>query len=254
MDADTDNSNTKKRKSKWTTSYSNMSIKQAEKRLGFRFGSLEAIPVGRMLANANKGENPDSMLETKGMVYEQLVRHLEVEGFPTEADPDFKESNINHLVYATISPILQNFIRKTGRKTLRLRSEKELVSPDGETGGTEEFVIVDLISVEEESFILIVEAKRSSLGLAMKQCLLAMKDIRDNNANGKVYGFVTTGETWQMLEYDGKVLRKAESIVVLFETMGEDKARWMKDYSILVDCISVALSCGGMVKKNVVVG
>lgn len=38
----------------------------------------------------------------------------------------------------------------------------------------EEIVIVDLVSANEERFILVVEAKRSSLGQAMKQCLLAI--------------------------------------------------------------------------------
>jgi hypothetical protein len=31
-----------------------------------------------------------------------------------------------------------------------------------------------------------------------------MKDMRDVNDGGEVYGFVTTGETWRMLKYDGK--------------------------------------------------
>ena len=181
------------------------------------------------------------------------MRYILVEGFPTEADPDFKETNINHLVYATISSILEKSILTTGRKILRLRSEKEIVPTDGETGSTEEFVMVDLISVKKERFILIVEAKRSSLGQAMKQCLLAMKDMSDNNGGGEVYGFVITGKGWQMLRYDGVSFQMTEEMVVLFYTMGEDKSRWMRDYSILVDYISVALSSGGIVKKNVVV-
>ena len=62
--------------------------------------------------------------------------------------------------------------------------------------------MLDLISVNDEKFIFIVDAKRSSLGQAMKQCLLAAKDMKYSNGEGKVYGFVTMGEQWQMLEYD----------------------------------------------------
>ena len=51
-----------------------------------------------------------------------------------------------------------------------------------------------------------------------------------------------------MLEYDGKVFRKTNSIVVLFDSMDEEK-----EGSVLVDCINFALSNGGIVKKNVVV-
>ena len=55
----------------------------------------------------------------------------------------------------------------------------------------------------------------------MRQCLLAMKVIRDRNRDGKVYGFVTTGELWQMIEYDGTSFRMTHSIIVVF-------GKWMK--------------------------
>ncbi|RPB15816.1 hypothetical protein P167DRAFT_542534 [Morchella conica CCBAS932] len=204
-----------------------------------------------MLANAKYslgGGCLDAILKTKEKVYDGIVEHLEIEGYPTEANPDFKEANISDLVYITLHPILFDFKRKTGR-TVRLLREKEIVSTDGETGGTEEFVMVDLVSVTEEKFIFIVEAKRSSLGQAMKQCLLAMKDMRDNNGGvGEVYGFVTTAEFWQMLSYDG-AFQVTNKLDVLFHTMGEEKEKWMKGYAVLVDCMYAALSNGGIVEK-----
>jgi len=247
-----DNAN-KKRKSTSNpkTSYSNMTVAQAQSRLGFRFQSLKGIPVERMLENAEDSIEAEAFLkadDTKEEVYREITRYIRVEGYPTEAEPTFKESSITHLVFATICPIIDDFIRISGRKNLRLRSEKAILSNDGETGGEEEFVVMDLISVEEEKYVLIVEAKRSSLGKAIRQCALAMKDMRDYNGEGKVYGFVTTGESWQMLEYDGKVFRKTNNLVVLFESMDEEKERWMKEGAVLVDCINFALSNGGIVK------
>lgn len=112
---------------------------------------------------------------------------------------------------------------------------------------------MDLIAVTEEKYVLIVEAKRSSLGKAARQCLLAMKDMRDNNGEGKVYGFVTTGEYWQMFQYDGTSFQKTNAITVIFDSMDEEKDLWMKQRSVLVDCINVALSDGGIKEKNVVV-
>ena len=53
-----------------------------------------------------------------------------------------------------------------------------------------------------------------------------------------MYGFVTTGEIWKMLEYDGTSFRKSESITVIFDTMDEDKQRWLDMSSCLVDCIA----------------
>ena len=58
---------------------------------------------------------------------------------------------------------------------------------------------MDAISLKEQRFIFIVEAKRSSLGQGMIQCLAAMKDGWDPNSGG----FVTTGKSWRMLVYDG---------------------------------------------------
>lgn len=246
----------KRRKSKWTTSYSKMSQADAEKRLGLRFERLEsqAILVETMLAEAEykpEGEDLNATLETKEEVYRQIVRYLKIEGYPSEASADFKEANINDLVLYAIGPILYDFTCSTERD-IRLRREKEIVSTDSETGGTEEFVVVDLISVMEEKFVLIIEAKRSSLAQALKQCLLSMKDMRDNNGGGKVYGFLTTGESWQMARYDGTSFTLTDSFIVTFRTMGSNKERWMKDCSILVDCMNVALGNGGILRKRLI--
>ncbi|KAA8898902.1 hypothetical protein FN846DRAFT_194803 [Sphaerosporella brunnea] len=204
-----------------------------------------------MLAEAKggiEGLGMDAIQKVKEKVYDLILDHLEIEGYPTEADPDFKEANVNDLVHYIIGPIISDFKRKTGRKVFLLR-EKEMVSTNGETGGYEEFLVVDMISVMEEKVVLVIEAKSSSLGEAMKQCLLAMKDMRDNNVEGMVYGFVTTGESWRMLSYDGTSFALTEKIEVLFEGMHGDKERWMGEYSVIVDCMNVALSNGGLVEK-----
>ena len=88
-------------------------------------------------------------------------------------------------------------------RNIRLSREKEIIANDNETGGNEDFVVMDRISAEEQTFVLIMEAKKSYTGEAMKQCLLGMKDARDNNGGGIVYGFVTAGEHWEMIRYDG---------------------------------------------------
>ena len=89
-----------------------------------------------------------------------------------EGNADFSESNINDLVYIIINPIISDFIRfqvgkQAGRERIVLRREKIIVSPDGETGGREEFVVVDRISVREEKVVLIMEARRPSLGIGV---------------------------------------------------------------------------------------
>ncbi|KAF8475916.1 hypothetical protein BDZ91DRAFT_710578, partial [Kalaharituber pfeilii] len=196
---------------KCQTSYSNITEAEAEKRLNIRFDFITQTPIEKVQPKTKclaKGLTVDVISKTKQKVYDQIVQYLLVEGFPNrqgfpiEASSAFKESSINHLVYATISPILADFIRITGHDTMRLWSEKELIARDGETGGMQDFVVVDVISVTEETYVLVVEAKRSFVGKAMRQCLLAMKDMRDNNGKGTVYGFTTTGVSWQMIIYD----------------------------------------------------
>ena len=77
------------------------------------------------------------------------------------------------MVYATISQVLRDFIRRTGQKGIQLRREKEIAGIDEETGGYEEYVVLDLISVTEERYVFVVEGNRSPVRKAMKQCLLA---------------------------------------------------------------------------------
>ena len=68
------------------------------------------------------------------------------------------------------------------------------MSMDSETGGHGEFVVVDGISLKRQKFVFAIEAKRGSLGKGVGEFLLAMKDMRDKNGGGAVFGFVTTGE------------------------------------------------------------
>ncbi|RPA98975.1 hypothetical protein L873DRAFT_1643942, partial [Choiromyces venosus 120613-1] len=106
---------------------------------------------------------------------------------------------------------------------------------------------VDRISLTEERYVFVIEAKRSSLAQALKQCLLAMKDMGDNNSDGVVYGLITTGSLWQMMTYDGKSWSLTEQFPSLFPRMRADRERWIRDYSVLVDCVYAALTGGGLV-------
>ncbi|KAF8425155.1 hypothetical protein EV426DRAFT_716306 [Tirmania nivea] len=116
---------------------------------------LKAVPVETMLAKAKyriEETHSEAILKTKEKVHDNVIDYLLIKGYPTEGDSDFKGANINHLVYTAISLVLTNFIRITGRTDVRLRGEKAITATDSETGGPEEFVVVDLVSVEEERF------------------------------------------------------------------------------------------------------
>ena len=107
----------------------------------------------------------DAVGETKETVYGRILEHLIVEGYPTEANLDFKV-NVDHFVYTVIVPVLNDFMRRTGRKDIQLKCEKKIAPTDGKAGGEEEFV-VDMISVGQENFIL-VGSKRSTVREAIR--------------------------------------------------------------------------------------
>ena len=192
-------------------------------------------------------EAEDDTLNTKQKVYERLLEHLEMEGYLGEEDPDFKEANINNLVLHAIGPILTDSKRKTGRN-IQLMREKRIISSESMTGGYEEFVMVDLVATKKNAFVLVVEAKRSNVGSAVRQCLLALNYMRDANGGGKVFGFITTGEDWRVVVYDGNRFEMTEKFSILFDTVGKQRERWMRDYSALVDCMNVALRNGGIIE------
>ncbi|KAF8449873.1 hypothetical protein BGX38DRAFT_1186766 [Terfezia claveryi] len=192
-----------------------MTIPEAEKRLGVRLDELETVSIVEVLGR-HKSEVGDGIKEK---VYERILEYLKFEGYPTEARVGYKEVKVSDLVLYTIGPILSEFRDRVGRK-IRLEREKEIISTDEETTGYEEFVVIDRISVTGEKFVIIIEAKRGSLGEAIKQCCLALKDARDTNGGGYMD--------------------------LLLDQMHDQKEKWMKDHSVLVDCIWFALGNGGM--------
>ncbi|RPB01533.1 hypothetical protein L873DRAFT_1803235 [Choiromyces venosus 120613-1] len=144
--------------------------------------------------------------------------------------------------------MIAQFKRETKWK-LHLSRQKEITLIDSSTSGMEEFVVMDYISHDQIKYILIVEAKKASLGEARKQCFLSLKNMWDCNGGGTVYGFVTMVDSWRMISFDG-TFKMSEKIELMFDSMDKDKERWMAAYSILIDYFNVALSnsAKGLVK------
>jgi len=245
-----------KRKAKGTTSYSSMSKQATEKRLQVRISNLilASNPIDEILHQRGKAKYDVS--DTKEKVYARLVEYLDCEIYPSMAEDDFTESTVYDIVTAVLLPTLSDFKHKSQRGDMKLYKEKGILSVDEETGGKEEFVVMDFISSTEEekerTFVLLVEAKRASLALAFRQLLLALKDMWDTNGGkGIVYGFATTGEDWQMVTYNGG-FQLTDKFSVMFPSMGkpERKEKWMKEFSVIVDLIYMALEEGGNVAGN----
>ena len=80
----------KKQKAIEKISYSKIT---ANKKLGFRASSLKGTPPVSMLEN----EQCEGLKEIKERVYDWIPEYIEIEGYPTEGVPDFKESSISKL-------------------------------------------------------------------------------------------------------------------------------------------------------------
>ena len=235
----------------WNASYSEVTIREAQSKLGFGLGNLEAntTPVKSMLDSRAKLLGEHALKDTKLKVYERIVEYLEVEGYFLDSE----YSRISDLVYSVTAAILSDFKSKAEIPSLYLQRGKETVSANFQTGGVQEFVVADLVSViEDRSVLVIVEARRrgTSFGEAVKRCLLAMRDMRERNGGvGEVYGFVTAGDIWRMIRYGGS-FEMTDTFSILFGRMAKDKQRWMKEFSILVECMVMALSHGGVVQRG----
>ncbi|KAG0643116.1 hypothetical protein HOY80DRAFT_1098114 [Tuber brumale] len=168
--------------------------------------TLPGIPVKQMREWECVLLGQDTILTAKRRVYEGLVSYMDAGGYPTEANPDFKEADIKDIVAFTIYPILT--IRGLPRwipVLLVWRNSSRWIT---------------YLSPERNVFI--VEAKKVSRGEAGEVDFLAPRDMWDRKGGDTI----------------------SEKIDLMFDTMDEDEERCMADYSILIDSCNVALSNG----------
>lgn len=229
----------------WAYSYSTITTDQAERRLDFRLS--EVLESAKPIADVLRGLGASSIYETrytKEKVYDRIVEYLKVETPPSIPSDYINKFSLNDLVYTVIAPIISDYMDVSEDDGIKIFREKEIVGVDGEIGGEVEFVVIDNISVTEEKFVLVITS-------GMKQLLLSMKDMRDRNRHGTIYGFTTTGDKWQMVSYDGAAWTVSEDFKLMFPRMREpeQKERWMQDFSGLIDVMYFALSDGGAVKQ-----
>jgi len=231
-------------------------MRQAEKRLGFRIKHFEkkGIPVSKMLTEAEPeipGLTDEQIQQTKEKVFDNIVQCVEAKGYPMDSDEDYNMGMVTDLVMLIFLPIMEAFRRGTTR-LLSLQREREIIAVDSEMGGIQDFVGVDFVAPGQRKFIFVVEATNSLVGQAKRKCLLALKDIGDNNDEGIVYGFVTTAEQWQVIRYDrdGTTFTQSDRFPVMFPGMGHEKERWMKEGALIVDFIHMVLRSGGFTAKK----
>ncbi|RPA91265.1 hypothetical protein L873DRAFT_337917 [Choiromyces venosus 120613-1] len=125
-------------------------------------------------------ETGDAILKTQERAHDRIWVHLIARCFLRSLIRTSKE--IKSATWFTLPSFTSSPMLASTRKTLPLQRERHLIPIACTIGDYEEFVVVDQISMKEEKFVFILEAKRPSLGQAVKQCLLAMY-ISDSNGD-----------------------------------------------------------------------
>ncbi|PUU73691.1 hypothetical protein B9Z19DRAFT_1111067 [Tuber borchii] len=226
-------------KLKYQKAYSKMNTQETEERLGLIFKKFErdAVSISQMLADAKpefKGLGEEQVEGTKKKIFNNIIDLINVEGYPSEANDDFNKANVNDLV-AFILPIVTAFQRGTGRE-LRLQRERDIIT-------------TNFIGNGDHKFAFVVEAQKAFIGQARRLCMLALKEMGDNNPGGVLYGFVTSGDCWRIIRYQGGIFTQTDPVQVVFRTMEHEKEKWLKESSIIVDFLHAALRSGGFVAE-----
>ena len=208
-----------------------MNMQEIEKKLGLTFSQFEkaAVSIRQMLADTKpeiKGLGEEQVERAKEKVFDNIVGLVEGAKYPGKG----RASTLAALIFI---PVLAAFRRETGRK-LRLQRKTDTIS-------------ATLVGAKGYKFLLVAEAKKAGIGNVKRQLMLALKEVGDNNPGGVVYGLVASGDFWHIIRYQRKIFTQTDPIQVAFRTMGRDKAKWLKESSIIVDFLDAVLRSEGFV-------
>ena len=205
--------------------YSKMNMQEIEKKLGLTFSQFEkaAVSIRQMLADTKpeiKGLGEEQLERAKEKVFDNTVGLVEGAKYPGKG----RAGTLAALIFI---PVLAAFQRETGRK-LRLLRKTDTIS-------------ATVVGTKDHKFFLVAEAKKAEIGNVKRQLMLALKEVGDNNPGGVVYGLVTFGDFWQIIRYQREIFTQTDPVQVVFPTMGCDKAKWLKESSIIVDFLDAVL-------------
>ncbi|CAF0914543.1 unnamed protein product [Adineta steineri] len=234
----TDIEEVSRKKREYTTAFLNVSQEEAELLLGFKIYQFynDQLPIEQFITKTA----PE---ELKKKIFDRLTDCMNSEGFPEATIAPINESVVTDYVGLILMAMVAYSNRTTHRNELMLLREKQIISKDEQYGENIEFVTTQMVHVRNTRYILVVEAKRDSLGKGLIQLLLALKSMSDiNNDQKMVYGFVTTAINWQLITYDGQLWKLSEPAVALLGNMGTKEDRWLKQNTQILDVIFTVLS------------
>ena len=204
-----------------------MTREAAEKKLNISIDKLPIVPLEEML-----GPIPEISRGIKEEVYRKLVKPSGACRYAAPPGSNWKGPNDGDLFFFAITPVLFDIVFTFGLQAKFYRAE----AIDEESQEREG---MNLIKFREERYGLVIEAKQDNTWSGLKQLLLGMKDVAEHSGPVRevYYGFTTTGVAWRMVDYDGKDFRISTEMDLVFDGMAENKDKWLKDCSVVVDCL-----------------
>jgi hypothetical protein len=163
---------------------------------------------------------------------------IESEGFPEATILPMNESVVRENVGLILQAMISHCRHMMNLHDLILTREKQIIINDEQVDGNMEFVIIQMINVENTRYVLVIKPKRGSFGKGLNQLLLALKSMWDINSSQKlVYGFVTTETNWQLVGYDGQTWTLSKPSTLLVGNMGEEEDGWLNNNTQILDPI-----------------
>ncbi|KAJ3221106.1 hypothetical protein HK099_003778 [Clydaea vesicula] len=191
----------KKTKFEWNRSYSSFTEDQAVARIKKDFADIfnSLVQIEELVDFSSVTHKTVNIKDT---LYEDLCICIEVEDFPGAATKSSKEVNVNDMVFLIL---------------VKIKRENDRAK---ESGGFEEFVIVDTISEIPEEPILVVDSQN-------------VYDI----SNKPSYGILSTGVSWSFIKYSDNDIVVSEEVTAIFPRMSQQKKRWFDQNSKVIDII-----------------
>ncbi|UJR29551.1 hypothetical protein I4U23_010768 [Adineta vaga] len=182
-------------------------------------------------------------------LFDRLVERLISEDFPEATIAPLNESVVTDYVGQVLATMIAYISSTTEHRVLKLRREKQIISKDEEFGGNMEFMVNQLINVNNIRYVIGVVIKSDSFGKGLTQLLLAMKSMWEVNKDQKmVYGFVTTAIQWQLVTFDGQTWKLSRLSIIIFQIYRADMTNLDQSFYIALDHITITEgNCEGLI-------
>ncbi len=167
-------------------------------------------------------------------VYERLMAILRTHSYPHGLSSESNKTTYVDTLLFTIVDHVNKELAMNPQILLVKEYDVRMVYDSHIFWGRLDYAIVELSNRKKQACLLIVECKTENVDAAVKQCLLALKNIYSDRP---VYGCCTTAEDWNFIMYNGEEFRIIHKRNVIFPHMDEYEDLWMKNCTFIIQII-----------------